>query len=125
MHVKNRHKLFKKGEDKFINEFDAEYFVSTIRKVHILLNSMMDENQRFLCNYQQNNTLDIKEPTDTTKSSSSTSSDNGFQEASMIAPKLTAKDLQKSSHEAMISDFMVLSPSLHLGQVFVPAVNSS
>jgi hypothetical protein len=114
MHVKNRHKLFKRGEDKFINEFDAEHFVSTIRKVHILLNSMMDENQRFLCNYQQNNTLDIKKPDNPTKSSSSIPSDNGFHEASTIAPKLTAKDLSKSFHEAKISDFMVRPSSLHL-----------
>jgi hypothetical protein len=57
MHIKNRYKLFQKGEEQYLKEFDAEYFTSTMRQVHVLLASMMDEKQRFLSNYQQYNAI--------------------------------------------------------------------
>jgi hypothetical protein len=51
--------LFEKAEEKLSKELDIEYFATTMRKVHMLLASTMDDSERFLSNYQQYNSLKL------------------------------------------------------------------
>lgn len=48
----NRHKLFNLGFSKALSEFDALNYAKSQRKLKILLESLMDKNERFLSEYQ-------------------------------------------------------------------------
>ena len=50
---------FKKGEDKFLKEFDAVEFVRTQRKLKMLMNSLINEDERFFTPYQKTNALSL------------------------------------------------------------------
>ena len=99
MHARNRHKLLTKGEDKFIKEFDAEYFVDTMRKVHLLLAATMDDNERFLSKYQQLNTVKLIEDFD-----QSDSDDPDLLPQSL--PKLKSDPEEIAQHQFRVSEFM-------------------
>lgn len=53
-----------KGEQKYLKEFDVEYFAHTMRKVHVLLSSMLNDKKRFLTNYQQFHVLRLQDEED-------------------------------------------------------------
>ena len=55
--LNQRHKLYAKGEDKFLEEFDAVSFARTQRKLKMLLNWLMDKSERFLAVYQKTNAI--------------------------------------------------------------------
>ena len=104
MHIKNRHRLFKQGTKKFMQEFDAEYFALTMRKVHILLSATMDDSERFLSNYQQYNALRLGD-----ESSSDSDSDSSTQKDRKLEklPKFNSREVKKLKHVDKIQDFFV------------------
>ena len=55
--LNQRHKLYLKGKNKFLEEFDAISFARTQRKLKMLLNWLMDKNERFLAVYQKTNAI--------------------------------------------------------------------
>ena len=93
----NRYKLLKKGEDKYIKEFDAVYFARSLRNLKMLVASLMDDSERFLSTYQHFNT--IKLGLDSNGNSSSDSHSR--------IPKLLSSKNCRLKHEKWIDDFMV------------------
>jgi hypothetical protein len=65
--------MFERGEDKFINEFDAIKFVKMSRNLKMIVASMMNDDQRFIASYQKINTIAY----DSKSSSDSIYSDQG------------------------------------------------
>lgn len=97
LHLRNRLKLFDKGETKFIKEFDAMHYARTMRNLATLVTSMIDENEQFMIKYQKSNALSLL--SDTTSSFS----DDNFESI----PKAFARKNRKKIHKAKIHDFMV------------------
>jgi hypothetical protein len=87
-----------------MQEFDAEYFALTMRKVHILLSATMDDSERFLSNYQQYNALRLEE-----ESSSDSDSDSSTQDDKKLEklPKINSNDSKKLGHAHKIQNFFV------------------
>mmetsp|Transcript_7776 Transcript_7776/g.6873 ORF Transcript_7776/g.6873 Transcript_7776/m.6873 type:complete len:203 (+) Transcript_7776:1003-1611(+) len=57
MNVKDRHKLYKKGEEKFTKEFDAVYYAKSLRNLNTLVNSLLDDSEKFMINFQRRNAI--------------------------------------------------------------------
>ena len=57
MNIKNRLKLYHKGEDKFIKEFDAVHFAKSIRNLNTLVEAMLGDNEKFMVKYQKCNVI--------------------------------------------------------------------
>ena len=55
---------FKKGEENFAKEFDVVEFARTQRKIKMLMNSLMDESERFLAPYQKLNSINFLSESD-------------------------------------------------------------
>ena len=91
---------FKKGEEKYTNEFDAVEFARTQRKLKLLMNSLMDENKRFLAPYQKLNAISLLSDSD------SNNSDNS---AYSKIPKMHSKSEIKKRHRSSINEFFVNS----------------
>ena len=94
----NRYKLLKKGEDKYVKEFDAVYFAKSLRNLKMLVASLMDDSERFLSNYQHFNAIKL--------GSYSNSSDSSNTPTSKI-PKLLSSKKKRFKHEKWIDNFMV------------------
>jgi hypothetical protein len=103
MNLKNRYKLFQKGEEKYLKELDVEYFATTMRKVHMLISSLMDDKQRFLSNYQHLNFINLED----SSGSSSDSDFEGFADKHFKkVPKILSKD-GINQHSEKIRNLMV------------------
>ena len=103
MHIKNRYKLFKIGEDKFTKEFDAEYFARTMRKVHMLLTATMDEHERHLTSYQQYNAIRL----DNKRLNEESDEDGDPDYEHKIIPKLGKESENEFAHNRKVAKFMV------------------
>lgn len=55
----NRFVLHEKGLDKYIKEFDAEYYARSLRNLKMLVSSLMDDSERFMSNYQHCNSISL------------------------------------------------------------------
>ena len=89
---------FKKGEDKFLKEFDAVEFVRTQRKLKMLMNSLMNEDERFFTPYQKTNSLSLL--------SNSDNSDFDDHDYTKI-PKFLSSAKIKQRHSVVIDKFFV------------------
>ena len=89
---------FKKGEDKFLKEFDAVEFVRTQRKLKMLMNSLMNEDERFFTPYQKTNALSLL--------SNSDNSDFDDHDYTKI-PKFLSSAKIKQRHSVIIDKFFV------------------
>jgi hypothetical protein len=99
----NRYRLFKKAEEKFTKEFDASYYVTTMRKVHMLISILMDDKQRFITNYQHFNLLTLDE-----ESSSSDSNFRGIADKHLKKiPHMDANWETVDQHSLKIDKLMV------------------
>jgi hypothetical protein len=98
--------LFVKAEEKLSKELDIEYFTTTMRKVHMLLASTMDDSERFLSNYQQYNSLKLSDD----DSSSDNSDFEGYSDKHFKrVPRINAKINKKEQHSELIYKFMVIT----------------
>jgi len=59
MSLYNRYQLFKKGSKLFINELDIVNYARSLRKLKMLVHSLMDDHEKFLSFYQHSNTIDL------------------------------------------------------------------
>ncbi|CAI2381127.1 unnamed protein product [Moneuplotes crassus] len=96
LNIKRRNKLFSKGADKFINEFDAVHFAKSMREVKTLLASIMDEDERFMIPFQKCNSIPMN--TDSEESSE--------EDAYKEVPKLFARSNETMLHISRVDDFM-------------------
>lgn len=55
----NRYSLLEKGVDRFNKEFDSEYYAKSLRRLQMLMSSLMDDNERYLSFYQRTNTISL------------------------------------------------------------------
>eukprot|EP00343_Euplotes_focardii_P001167 CAMPEP_0205800820 /NCGR_PEP_ID=MMETSP0205-20121125/2604_1 /ASSEMBLY_ACC=CAM_ASM_000278 /TAXON_ID=36767 /ORGANISM="Euplotes focardii, Strain TN1" /LENGTH=202 /DNA_ID=CAMNT_0053064541 /DNA_START=1333 /DNA_END=1938 /DNA_ORIENTATION=+ len=95
MNVKNRYKLYQKGEDKFTEEFDAIYYAKSIRNLNTLVSSLLDDSEKFMIRFQKCNTITLK-----------SGSDNDSNSDGNEAPKLFSKLGAKALHKIKIDEFM-------------------
>jgi len=87
-----------------MKEFDAEYFARTMRKVHLLLATQMDDSERFVANYQQCNAIRLDG-----SSSSSDNEDDNPDKQYMKIPRVNSKMKKKEIHSRKVMKFLVLS----------------
>lgn len=94
----NRYQLYEKGIDKYIKEFDAQYYAKSLRHLKMLVSSLMDDSERFMSVYQHYNCVSL------IKSDTEDDSEN---EAIKDMPKLLhAKDDETKAHYRNISEFL-------------------
>lgn len=91
-----RYKYYEYGENKYMKEFDAAYYAKSIRRLEMLVNTFMDDSERYLVNYQKNNTISLH--SDYTATSDS---DDEFKKA----PKMISKKTKKELHSQRIEEF--------------------
>lgn len=99
LHLKKRNKLFQKGEEKFVKEFDAVQFAKSMREMQTLLKSMIDDNERFMIPYQKCNSIPMH----------SDSEDESGDENYDKVPNLFAPPRLKNIHSARVDAFMVMN----------------
>ena len=97
MNVKNRLKLYEKGESKFIREFDAISYAKNMRNLNTLVTSMMDDSERFMIGYQKRNAISFDTETE---------SDHSDEDPDSI-PKMFSSIERKKTHQDKVDDFMV------------------
>ena len=95
--IHSRYELFKKGEAKFMKEFDAIYFAKSIRNLKMIIVSMMDDSERFIASYQKVNALDFD----------GNKTDSHSDDICQDIPKMFGKPIDKEQHTKKISEFMV------------------
>ncbi|CAI2382333.1 unnamed protein product [Moneuplotes crassus] len=96
LHIKLRHKLYERGEEKFIKEFDAVTFARNARNMNTLINSMMDEKERMMVIYQKSNVIPLNSDT------KSSESEDPYDEV----PKMFSLHKKKILHQHMVNKFM-------------------
>jgi len=94
----------RKGEQKYMKEFDAEYFARTMRKVNVLIATTMDDKKRFLTNFQQFNVI---WPDDNISSSSDDEREDQYDKQFKKVPKLNDKRKKIAKYENKVDEFMV------------------
>ena len=95
-----RYLLFKKGEDKISQEFDAVEFARSQRKLKMLIHWLMDKSERFLTVYQKSNALSLSTESDS----------NSDDPAYTKVPKMLSNAKTKQNHIVIVNKFFV---SLH------------
>lgn len=98
MNLKNRLRLYDKGEEKFIQEFDAVKFTKSMRNLQTLVTSMIDDNEQFMIPYQKRHTIPLN-------SDFSNTDESDFEKI----PKIFDTEQMKKLHMARVDDFMVLA----------------
>ena len=73
LNLHTRYLIFKKGESKFVKEFDVVEFAKTQRKLKMLVLSLMDDNKRYLASYQKLNAISLLSNSDSNDSNNSES----------------------------------------------------
>lgn len=87
--------LFEKGSQKFIKEFDAEYYVKSLRKLKTLMDSLMNDEERVISVYQHSNVVAAYD--------TNSSSDDGYSKI----PKLFSKNEESiEDHQKSINNLM-------------------
>ena len=94
----HRYKLYKKGEEKYIKEFDAVKIARSLRNLKMLVASLMDDSERFLSTYQQFNAISL-----ISESNKSDSSSSPYDKI----PRLLSSKTKRNKHEEWINKFMV------------------
>lgn len=92
----NRYQLYEKGVDKYLKEFDAEYYTKSLRNLKMLVSSLMDDSERFMNLYQHSNTISLL------KLESGNDSDD---EQEKKIPKLSSKQMKEEKHKESIDGF--------------------
>ena len=95
--VHQRYKLYQKGEEKFIKEFDAVEFARTQRKLKMLMHSLMDESERFLAPYQKSNTIKLIDDSET---------DHSDDPSYLKIPKMKSDTNDKEQHRLIVNNFL-------------------
>ena len=90
-------KIFNKGEDKFIQEFDAVHYAKSIRNLNTLMAAMLDDSEKFMVKYQKSSLISLE----SSESESSNESDEND------IPKLYSNVNRKAKHKIKIDEFIV------------------
>ena len=93
----NRYKLHEKGLDKYVQEFDAEYYAKSLRHLKVLIATILDDSERFMTVYQHCNALTL------VGSDTETDSEN---EAVKDMPSYLSKTNKSLKHRDNISEFL-------------------
>ena len=93
----NRYKLHEKGLDKYVEEFDAEYYAKSLRHLKVLIATILDDSERFMTVYQHCNALTLV--------GSDTESDSE-NEAVKDMPSYLSKTNKSLKHRANINEFL-------------------
>ena len=101
---------FKKGEERFVKEFDVIEFARIHRKLKMLMHSLMDESERYLAPYQKLNAISLLSETE-----SSHSDDPSYSKI----PKLLSNMATKQKHASTVDRFFVRKQNIRLFSLFL------
>ncbi|CAI2373165.1 unnamed protein product [Moneuplotes crassus] len=96
LHAKTRLKLYRRGEQKYIKEFDAVGYAKSMRAMSTLINSLMDEKEKFMLAYQKINTIPTENESDTSDS----------EDAYSKVPSLFSNEAKRAEHKHKVEKFM-------------------
>lgn len=95
--LKNRLTLYDRGEEKFIQEFDAVYYARNMRNIKAIAKSFQTNMKEFMLMYQKANCISLTSDSDDEPS-------EGFYD--IVPPRFASED-QKRNAEDKIDKFMV------------------
>ena len=96
-HLNTRYRLFMKGQNKFVKEFDSIEFARSQRKLKMFVHWLMNKSERFLAVYQKSNAISLT-------SESKSESDNPLY---ANIPKMLDNNEKKENHQAIVNRFLV------------------